>query len=53
MVNEGFEADVNTMSMFVDLLSSDQIDASSKKLLQKSFLSPKDKMDVNVNKGSS
>ncbi|KAJ8430577.1 hypothetical protein Cgig2_019149 [Carnegiea gigantea] len=41
MVNEGFEADVDTMSMFVDLLSSDQLDDSSKELLQKSFFSPK------------
>lgn len=41
MVNEGFEADVDTMSMFVDLLSSDQLDDSFKELLRKYFFSPK------------
>ena len=37
MLSKGFEAEAETMSLFVNLLSSDQLNDSSKELLQKSF----------------
>ena len=37
MVNEGFGTEVETMSLFVNLLSSDQLSVFLKELLQKSF----------------
>lgn len=46
MVNNGFGAEAETMSLLMDLLSSDQLSVSSKELLQKSsFISDKILLD--------